>query len=82
MDFAAIFRRERVPFVEVGPWRTHVRPGTFQPEGVLVHHTGSTGYAGTLNVVRHGRGRFREHSLDARQAFERRLYRTRDFLCR
>jgi hypothetical protein len=55
MDFAAIFTKYRVPFVEIGPWRSHVRPGTFTPEGVLIHHTGSTGYASTLNVVRYGR---------------------------
>lgn len=55
MDFAAIFKAENVPFVEVGLWRTHVRPGTFQPEGVLVHHTASSGYQGTLDIVRNGR---------------------------
>lgn len=54
-DFAAIFRKHDVPFVEVGNWRARVRPGTFVPEGVLVHHTASTGYAPTLKVVTDGR---------------------------
>lgn len=55
MDFAAIFKSAGVPYVEVGPWRSHVRPGTFKPEGVMIHHTGSTGFASTLKVVRYGR---------------------------
>lgn len=55
MDFAEIFRYYKVPFVEVGPWRAHVRPGTFKPEGILLHHTASRNYEATLQVVRHGR---------------------------
>lgn len=55
MDFAAIFRAEKVPYIEVGPWRSHVRPGAFRPEGILLHHTASTGYASTLHTVRYGR---------------------------
>lgn len=55
MDFAHIFKAAGVPYVEVGPWRSHVRPGTFRPEGVMIHHTGSTGFASTLKVVRYGR---------------------------
>lgn len=54
-DFAAIFKAEGVPYVEVGNWRARVRPGTFAPEGCLVHHTASTGYASTLKVVTQGR---------------------------
>lgn len=55
MDFKRTFELHGVPFVEIGPWRTHVRPGTFKPEGVLMHHTASSGYDGTLKVVRYGR---------------------------
>lgn len=54
-DFAAIFKAEGVPYVEVGNWRTRVRPGTFKPEGVIVHHTASTNYASTLRTVVEGR---------------------------
>lgn len=55
MDLARIFTSAGVPFVEVGDWRSRVRPGTFTPEGVLVHHTATTGFDGTLKVARDGR---------------------------
>lgn len=55
MDFAKTFKLHGVPYVEIGDWRSHVRPGTFAPEGVLMHHTASTGYDATLKVVRYGR---------------------------
>ena len=55
MEFAHILRRAGIPVVEVGDWRSRVRPGTFRPEGVLIHHTASTGFDSTLRVVRDGR---------------------------
>ncbi len=55
MDFAHILAAAKVPFVEHGDWRTRVRPGTFRPEGVMIHHTASTGFDATLKVVTHGR---------------------------
>lgn len=55
MDFAHILERAGVPFVERGDWRTRVRPGTFRPEAVMIHHTASTGFDATLKVVTHGR---------------------------
>lgn len=55
MDLAKIFTSAGVPYVEVGDWRSRVRPGSFAPEGVLIHHTASTGFDGTLKIVRDGR---------------------------
>lgn len=55
MDFAKIFTTYGVPYVEHGDWRSRVRPGTFDPEGILIHHTASTDYDATLKVVTHGR---------------------------
>ncbi len=55
MDIAHILRAAHLPVVEVGPWRTNVRPGTFRPEGVMIHHTASTGFDATLKTVRYGR---------------------------
>lgn len=55
MDLKAIFTAEKVPFVEWGDWRSRVRPGTFTPEGVLIHHTASSDLGSTLKVVTHGR---------------------------
>lgn len=55
MDLKTIFALEHVPYVEWGDWRSRVRPGTFTPEGVMVHHTASTNLDATLKVVTHGR---------------------------
>lgn len=54
-DLAAIFKAENIPFIEHGDWRSRVRPGTFNPEGLIVHHTASTGLEASLNVVTNGR---------------------------
>lgn len=56
MDFAKVFHDAQLPYVEIGNWRARVRPGTFAPEGALIHHTASTDFDGTLKIVRDGRG--------------------------
>lgn len=50
-DLAAILRA-RLPVTEVPGWRTHVRPGSFSPLGVIVHHTAGTN---SLRVIVNGR---------------------------
>lgn len=55
-DLLALFRAEGIRVREIGNWRAHVRPGTFAPVGIVVHHTGSkgTGEQG-LEILRDGR---------------------------
>lgn len=38
-DLASILRAEGVTVVEENGWRTYCRPGSFDPAGVMVHHT-------------------------------------------
>jgi hypothetical protein len=55
MDLAKIFTSAGLKYVEHGNWRARVRPGTFTPEGAMVHHTASSDLAATLKVVTYGR---------------------------
>ena len=55
-DLAELFRAEGIRVREIGAWRSHVRPGTFKPVGVMVHHTGDKGQGDSgLDVLRYGR---------------------------
>lgn len=38
---ASVLREANLTVIEVDGWRNRARPGTFAPQGVLVHHTGS-----------------------------------------
>lgn len=42
-DILALFHTEGIPIHAYGDWRSRVRPGTFAPEGIIVHHTGDKG---------------------------------------
>lgn len=55
-DLLALFRAEGINVRPIGDWKSRVRPGTFAPVGIVVHHTGSkgTGEQG-LDVLVHGR---------------------------
>ncbi|GIG68881.1 peptidoglycan recognition protein family protein [Phytomonospora endophytica] len=56
---ADVLRQAGVPVVEEGDWRNRMRPGAFDPIGVLWHHTASTSSAGNpapaLNICINGR---------------------------
>ncbi len=56
-EFAAALRAEGVTVVEVGDWETHNRnhKGPWGPvNGVMIHHTVSSGTAGTVALCRDG----------------------------
>ena len=52
VDLAKLFRAEGIRVVEEPGWRTHGRPGTFAPVGIMNHHTGVKREAADGNVVR------------------------------
>ncbi len=56
---ADALRAEGIPVVEHGDWRNRMRPGSFEPFGVLWHHTAATSSATNphpaLNVCINGR---------------------------
>ncbi len=56
---ADVLRADGIPVVEHGNWRNHMRPGSFDPIGVLWHHTAATSSPGNphpgLSVVINGR---------------------------
>ncbi|HEX6684546.1 MAG TPA: N-acetylmuramoyl-L-alanine amidase, partial [Candidatus Limnocylindrales bacterium] len=56
---ADVLRAAGVPVVEVGGWQTRMRSGSFEPFGVLWHHTAATSSASNpapaLNVCVNGR---------------------------
>jgi peptidoglycan hydrolase-like protein with peptidoglycan-binding domain len=51
-NFADKLRAKGVTVKEVPGWETHARPYTFDPSGVMVHHTAGSN---SLKVVRNGR---------------------------
>jgi hypothetical protein len=55
---ADAFRKSGLRVLEVEGWKTRGRPGTFEPRGVVFHHTAAgrnTGVAPTLGTVLKGR---------------------------
>jgi hypothetical protein len=51
-DLASILRGSRLAVTEIPGWRTHVRPGAWQPVGLIVHHTAGTN---SLRTIVNGR---------------------------
>lgn len=56
-DLLVLARREGITVDVYGDWRSRVRPGTFAPEGMIVHHTGDKGRGDSgLSTLIYGRG--------------------------